>query len=307
MLKRIMRRAALLLALAWPAAGLAETVEYIHTDALGSPVAITDAAGNVIERTVYEPYGGMVNKAAVDGPGFTGHVADSATGLIYMQQRYYDPQIGRFLSVDPVMAYDNPSGAFNRYWYANNSPYKFIDPDGNQGKVAWLVKLTANGMRKLSRITQDQAVRARRADQNVVADRRQAASQIETASRGGRDGQLKHAAHELEDGTKGLPHYQTEGKRGHTFWGKLSIATIAAAGALDQVAEAAEYLPDPAPRPVEQSDLSRWNNAMGAISEATGVPMPGVKMGQDGGFQGYFRVEGRIDSKRLSEELDKKR
>ncbi|SOU07224.1 hypothetical protein LMG19144_02285 [Xanthomonas arboricola pv. fragariae] len=35
--------------------------------------------------------------------------------------------------------------------------------------------------------------------------------------------------------------------------------------------------------------------------------MLGVKMGQDGGFQGYFRVEGRIDSKRLSEELDKKR
>ncbi|WP_407468852.1 RHS repeat-associated core domain-containing protein [Xanthomonas campestris pv. raphani] len=132
MLKRIMRSAALLLALAWPAAGLAETVEYIHTDALGSPVAITDAAGNVIERTVYEPYGGMVNKAAVDGPGFTGHVADSATGLSYMQQRYYDPQIGRFLSVDPVMAYDNPSGAFNRYWYANNNLYRFTDPDGRQ-------------------------------------------------------------------------------------------------------------------------------------------------------------------------------
>ena len=132
MLKRIMRRAALLLALAWPAAGLAETVEYIHTDALGSPVAITDAAGNVIERTVYEPYGGMVNKAAVDGPGFTGHVADSATGLSYMQQRYYDPQVGRLLSVDPVMAHGNPLGAFNRYWYANDNPYRFTDPDGRQ-------------------------------------------------------------------------------------------------------------------------------------------------------------------------------
>lgn len=35
-----------------------EVVEYIHTDALGSPVAITDASGNVIERTVYEPYFG---------------------------------------------------------------------------------------------------------------------------------------------------------------------------------------------------------------------------------------------------------
>lgn len=55
---------------------------------------------------------------------------DAASGLTYMQQRYYDPQIGRFLSVDPVTAYSNPVGAFNRYWYASNNPYKFVDPDG---------------------------------------------------------------------------------------------------------------------------------------------------------------------------------
>jgi uncharacterized protein RhaS with RHS repeats len=58
-----------------------------------------------------------------------------------MQQRYYDPQIGRFLSVDPVTAYSNPVGAFNRYWYANNNPYKFTDPDGRapatRDKVDW--------------------------------------------------------------------------------------------------------------------------------------------------------------------------
>lgn len=47
-----------------------------------------------------------------------------------MQQRYYDPAIGRFLSVDPVTAYSNPVGAFNRYDYAANNPYRFIDPDG---------------------------------------------------------------------------------------------------------------------------------------------------------------------------------
>jgi len=47
-----------------------------------------------------------------------------------MQQRYYDPQLGVFLSVDPVTAYGNPVGAFNRYWYANGNPYRFIDPDG---------------------------------------------------------------------------------------------------------------------------------------------------------------------------------
>ncbi|HJS61845.1 MAG TPA: RHS repeat-associated core domain-containing protein, partial [Pseudolabrys sp.] len=59
-----------------------------------------------------------------------GHVQDAQTGLTYMQQRYYDPQIGRFLSMDPVTADANTGGNFNRYWYANNNPYKFIDPDG---------------------------------------------------------------------------------------------------------------------------------------------------------------------------------
>ncbi len=289
-----------------PAAGGAETVTYQHTDALGSPVATTNAAGQVVERTQYEPYGAAIGKT-VDGVGYTGHAMDGGTGLIYMQQRYYDPVVGRFLSSDPVTAYSNPVGAFNRYWYANNNPYKFLDPDGNEGKVAWLVKLTANSTRKLARLTQEQAIRARRAEQNVIADRRQVASQIETASRGGRDGQLKHAAHELEDGSKGLPHYQTEGKRGHTFWGKVSVGALALAGTLDRVAEAAEYVPDAAPRPAEQSDVARWNNTMGTISEATGLTMPGVEMGKDGGFQGYFRVEGRIDSKRLSERFDEKK
>jgi hypothetical protein len=44
-----------------------------------------------------------------------------------MQQRYYDPVAMRFLSVDPVAA--SPL-SFSRYWYANNNPYKNIDPDG---------------------------------------------------------------------------------------------------------------------------------------------------------------------------------
>jgi RHS repeat-associated protein len=59
-------------------------------------------------------------------------VQDAATGLTYMQQRYYDPLLGRFLSVDPVTAYENPINAFNAYWYASGSPYRFFDPDGRQ-------------------------------------------------------------------------------------------------------------------------------------------------------------------------------
>lgn len=47
-----------------------------------------------------------------------------------MQQRYYDPQFGRFLSVDPITADGATGNNFNRYWYANNNPYTNIDPDG---------------------------------------------------------------------------------------------------------------------------------------------------------------------------------
>lgn len=102
----------------------------VHTDALGTPVAVTDENRNVIERSEYEPYGLLLNRAQHDGPGFTGHVQDALTGLTYMQQRYYDPAIGRFLSVDPVTALSNPVGMFNRYDYAANNPYRFTDPDG---------------------------------------------------------------------------------------------------------------------------------------------------------------------------------
>lgn len=65
-----------------------------------------------------------------DEPGYTGHVEDNDLQLTYMQQRYYDPIIGRFYSNDPVgFTASNPM-MFNRYAYANNNPYKYVDPDG---------------------------------------------------------------------------------------------------------------------------------------------------------------------------------
>lgn len=115
----------------------AQTVEYIHTDAVGTPVAVTDINRNVIERSEYEPYGTVLNRPISDGPGYTGHVMDAATGLTYMQQRYYDPTLGRFLSVDPVTADTNTGWNFNRYNYAANNPYKFKDPDGRIIETVW--------------------------------------------------------------------------------------------------------------------------------------------------------------------------
>lgn len=123
--------AALALAAGFVAAPAGAQVQYIHTDALGSVVAVTDANRNVIERREFAPYGDQLNAPAADrGPGYTGHVEDGLTGLTYMQQRYYDPAIGRFLSVDPVGPLSNPINHFGRYHYAANNPYRYVDPDG---------------------------------------------------------------------------------------------------------------------------------------------------------------------------------
>ena len=59
---------------------------------------------------------------------------------MYMQARYYDPVIGRFYSNDPIGFRDIHS--FNRYAYANNNPYKYVDPDG---RATVHVQLNFNG------------------------------------------------------------------------------------------------------------------------------------------------------------------
>src|SRR3546814_8099984 len=156
-MKSVVRTAVwLMLALAAPAFGA--TVDYLHTDALGSVVAVSNSAGVVIERREYEPYGRQLVPVVPEaGPAYIGHVSDAATGLSYMQQRYYDPQIGRFLSVDPVSADTVTGWNFNRYNYAANNPYKFKDPDGRIIETAWDVRSEehTSELQSLMRITYD--------------------------------------------------------------------------------------------------------------------------------------------------------
>ena len=123
----------------------AVSVRYQHTDALGSPVAETNEQAAVVLRTAYTPYGASIG-AAQDGVGYTGHVMDGSTGLTYMQQRYMDPTVGMFLSVDPVTANEQPLGQFHRYRYGNGNPYKFKDPDGRVIETAWDVLNIAMGV-----------------------------------------------------------------------------------------------------------------------------------------------------------------
>ena len=127
-----------------------DTVTYLHNDHLGSASSGTLADGSVAWREEYTPFGiTLQNDAANDNqPGFTGHIKDSATGLNYMQARYYDPVIGRFLSIDPmdfVGSGGNP-GYFNRYAYTMNDPVNNTDPDGQACVpcVVWAVIYVAD-------------------------------------------------------------------------------------------------------------------------------------------------------------------
>jgi RHS repeat-associated protein len=99
---------------------------YTLTDHLGSVVSTTDELGAEVSKRDYLAFGG---EAGVDGdlatPAlYTGKEWDPEINLYYFNARWYDPELGRFISEDPIM--DGP----NWYTYCGNSPLIKTDPTG---------------------------------------------------------------------------------------------------------------------------------------------------------------------------------
>jgi len=121
-----------------------EVVLYVN-DTMGSAVAAYDENGTLCWEETYTPYGSKTKRedsfipagcgVLAEERGFTGHTEDIETDLVYMQQRYYDPTVGRFLSIDPLDANPNDPLTLNRYAYANNNPLKYFDPDGRSARL----------------------------------------------------------------------------------------------------------------------------------------------------------------------------
>jgi RHS repeat-associated protein len=107
-----------------------KTVTYYYTDQQGTPLAETDESGNVIAVHDYTPSGSPAIGQQAGGPGFTGHVGDVESSFVYMQARFYDPSIGRFISRDPIPLSAGDVFKTNRFVYANNNSYRYTDPDG---------------------------------------------------------------------------------------------------------------------------------------------------------------------------------
>ncbi len=125
------------------------SVRYQHTDVLGSVIAESNAQGTITQRFGYKPFG-EGSPTQKTGVGYTGHLEDTDLGLTYMQQRYYDPLIGRFYSNDPVgFTASNPM-SFNRFLYVNNNPYKYTDPNGEYLESVWDIASLSVGVSSLA-------------------------------------------------------------------------------------------------------------------------------------------------------------
>ncbi|WP_328324867.1 C39 family peptidase [Kribbella sp. NBC_00382] len=105
------------------------TKYWVHTDHQGSIQAETNTAGAEIYRKKYAAYGEVTSATGpYEARGFTGQRHDSS-GLVYLQARYYDPELGRFISPNPVVDGDDTVG-LNRYAYAANDPVNHTDRTG---------------------------------------------------------------------------------------------------------------------------------------------------------------------------------
>jgi len=125
---------------------------YIHTDHVGSYCAITNEAGQVVQRNSFDPWGnyafekkfypsviippdrGDTLSGALAFPitarGFTGHEHYPFFKIINMNGRLYDPVIARFFSPDQFVQMPEFTQSFNRYSYCINNPLKYVDPSG---------------------------------------------------------------------------------------------------------------------------------------------------------------------------------
>ena len=107
-----------------------ETITFYHHDHLGTPIMATNEAGEVLWIREYTAFGDPKTQGAAVAVGYAGHEYYPESNLTNMGARWYNSELGRFMSPDPVGFNAGNTLSFNRYLYGNNNPYTFYDPDG---------------------------------------------------------------------------------------------------------------------------------------------------------------------------------
>ena len=106
-----------------------DSVFYYAQDFPGNVVGLVDATRSLVAQYKYKSYGADNGSSPGTVPNlfrFAARQLDSETGLYYMRARYYDPQLGRFVSEDPI----GLAGGINVYVYAGDNPVNGRDPSG---------------------------------------------------------------------------------------------------------------------------------------------------------------------------------
>ncbi|WP_162246583.1 RHS repeat domain-containing protein, partial [Duganella sp. Root336D2] len=113
----------------------------LHRDALGSIVATTDGSGKLKSEIVYDAFGNITEATGQSANkfGYTGHQMDAETGLIYFQARYYDPQLGRFITQDPYEGDWKTPLSLHHYLYAYANPTVYVDLNGYKSVNPFMV------------------------------------------------------------------------------------------------------------------------------------------------------------------------
>lgn len=108
------------------------SAQLLHADALRSVVVTTSADGTVVSETLYDAWGLPIVRQgfSVNKFAYTGHQYDAETALYYFKARYYDPELGRFISEDPAGGSEGQPASYHRYLYAYANPLAYWDPDG---------------------------------------------------------------------------------------------------------------------------------------------------------------------------------
>ncbi|MBU7036333.1 MAG: RHS repeat protein [Theionarchaea archaeon] len=102
---------------------------YYHTDHIGSTRQITDNDKNIVAAITYHPFGEACIEEGSEDYLFSGQERD-ITGLYYCGARYYDPEIGRFITRDPFKGMISNPQSLNGYSYCQNNPVRYVDPMG---------------------------------------------------------------------------------------------------------------------------------------------------------------------------------
>ncbi|ADB33091.1 YD repeat protein [Kribbella flavida DSM 17836] len=137
----------------------ATKLTWVSSDHHGTMNVQVDADSLAIQRRRTTPYGENRGATPAGWPGqrgFVGGVEDHQSGLVHLGAREYDPGLGRFISVDPVIDHEDPQ-QLNAYAYANNSPVSFSDPDGQR-----YVTETVTMLRTIIKVTYKRIIEEKR-------------------------------------------------------------------------------------------------------------------------------------------------